>query len=62
MPRMTLHAKTTRFWVPDLRANVCQIGEWVTRRKENESLPQLLERAIRRYPRKDRDLVVIGWR
>ena len=60
--RQTPTAKRFQFWTPTTKANVVQIGEWVTTRKPKETLPELLDRAIREYPNRGTELVVIGWR
>jgi hypothetical protein len=52
----------SRFWTPTKRANVVQIGDRITKRKSRETIAQLLERAIRDYPNRNAELVVIGWR
>ena len=52
----------SRFWTQTKRANVVQIGDWITKRKPRETISELLERAIRDYPNRNTELVVIGWR
>jgi hypothetical protein len=55
-------AKPRHVWIPTTKANVVQIGEWVIERKPRETISELLERAIRIYPNRRAELVVIGWR
>ncbi|HZM34751.1 MAG TPA: hypothetical protein VFC18_09660 [Burkholderiales bacterium] len=62
MTKVIRRVSPPRFWIPTTKANVVQIGERITRRKPRETVSELLERAIRDYPNRSAELVVIGWR
>jgi hypothetical protein len=48
--------------VSTLAANVVQIGDWTARRKQNETLEDLLSRALREYPDKRARIAFVGFR
>ena len=67
-----LHTRITRIennsthcpfivWKPDKSADAVQIGHRITQRMPDETIDELLDRAIRDYPDKRAKLILVGW-